>query len=62
MNHQTSIPKLLLWGAGAHGWVIHDLARARGAVAIRDIDSRWVVTGWVVTGVLAKPPREVTSA
>jgi len=26
MNHQTAMPKLLLWGAGAHGRVIHDLA------------------------------------
>jgi acetyltransferase EpsM len=30
MNHQTAMPTLLLWGAGAHGRVIHDLAWACG--------------------------------
>jgi len=38
MNHQTSLPKLLLWGAGAHGRVIHDLALACGYRDIAFVD------------------------
>ncbi len=38
MNYQTSVSRLLLWGAGAHGRVIHDLARACGYRELAFID------------------------
>jgi sugar O-acyltransferase (sialic acid O-acetyltransferase NeuD family) len=38
MNHETSRPKLLLWGAGAHGRVIHDLAGACGYREVAFVD------------------------
>ena len=40
MNPQTAMPKLLLWGAGAHGRVIHDLAWACGYRDLAFVDDR----------------------
>ena len=38
MKHRTASPRLLLWGAGAHGRVIHDLAGACGYRELAFVD------------------------